>query len=360
MVAMTEFIGVVTEADVDNAFIRVNAALIEALAILGEFDAQGGWEIAGAGSPVSWLASRGHCTKQEAAVHVRNARLMRKHETVQDAANERSITPSHLTQLSHISKHRSQRFNADVEMLVGIAQRTQPEEFRTTAKYWGSLADDLLAPEERDEKNALDIAETFRGSWVVRGVFDPVRGAALNSMILEHSAPEGVDDDRTASERRADAFFTLLCRNEPIQPKVDVIVDVDTLVGLGRPLEEIRCELQGVGAIPRIVMERLACTPQIGRVLTRGQSEVLDLGRQVRIASSAQRRAVNARDRGCVWPYCKRPPAMCEVHHLVPWQHGGDSNVDNLALLCGHHHTRVHQGWKLHQCLDGTWDARAP
>ena len=360
MVAVTEFIGLVTEADVDNAFVRANAALTEALQMLGEFDAQGGWEIAGAGSAQSWLAGRGHCTRQEASVHVRNARLMRRHDAVGDAASNGTITPSHVSQLSRIAKHRSQRFDDDVEMLVGLAKDRQPEEFRAPVKYWGSLADDLLAPDERDEKNSLDIAETFSGSWVVRGVFDPVRGAAFNAMILEHSAPTGADDGRMATERRADALFTLLTRDEPIEARVDVIVDVDTFVGVDRPVEDIRCELRGVGAIHRVLLERLACTPHVGRVLTRGTSEVLDLGRQVRLATPAQRRAVIASDQGCVWPHCNRPPAMCEVHHLVPWQHGGESNLDNLALVCGRHHTRVHQGWKLSQLDDGTWDARAP
>ena len=57
MVAVTEFIGLVTEDDVDNAFVRANAALTEALQVLGEFDAQGGWEIAGAGSAESLHSS---------------------------------------------------------------------------------------------------------------------------------------------------------------------------------------------------------------------------------------------------------------------------------------------------------------
>ena len=36
------------------------------------------------------------------------------------------------------------------------------------------------------------------------------------------------------------------------------------------------------------------------------------------------------------------------------------TDLANLALLCGTHHTRVHQGWKLMQLHDGVWDARAP
>ena len=360
MVAVLHAHNVVTETDVDVAFARANAALTEALTVLGAFDAQGGWEIAGASSAVSWLAGRGHCTRSEAAVHVRNARLMRDHTEINEAINHGAITPSHTTQLSAIARHRSHKFNDDVADLVEIAGQMSPEAFRAPARYWRTLADDLLAPDERDEPNMVDLAETYNGTWVLHATFDAVRGAALHGLILERSAPTGLDDTRSASQRRADALFALVSGDEPVQVRVDVIVDVDTFIGTTRPVDEIRCELRGVGAIDRVLMERLACTPHIGRVLTRGRSEILNLGRQVRIATPAQRRAVITRDQGCVWPNCKRPPAMCEIHHRTPWQHGGHSNLDNLALLCGHHHTRVHQGWNLTTHPDGTWDARGP
>ena len=360
MVALVETCGVITETDVDAAFARANAALLEALTLLGEFDAQGGWEIAGAGSAVAWLVGRGHCTRTEASTHVRNARLARQHAEVGVAASSGDLTPSHLTQLSAVAKHRSRKFAEDVAGLVEIAERTTAEEFRTPMRYWRSLADDLLVPDARDERNMLDLAETYSGTWVMRGNLDPVRGAALHALILEHSAPTGVDDGRSAAERRADALFALITGDGPVEARVDVVVDIDTFVGVERPVADVRCELRGVGAIERVVMQRLACSPQVGRVLVRGKREVLDLGRQVRLATPAQRRAVIARDQGCVWPYCKRPPGMCEVHHLVSWQEGGESDLDNLALLCGTHHTRVHQGWKLMQLPGGVWDARAP
>jgi 5-methylcytosine-specific restriction endonuclease McrA len=259
-----------------------------------------------------------------------------------------------------MARHRSRKFDADLPTLLETATHVDPEGYRTIAAHWKLLADDLLAPDERDERNVLDLAESYGGSWVLRGVFDEVRGAALQRMLLERSAPTGADDLRSASERRADAFFELLTGGLPVQARLDVIVDVDTFVGGARPIEDIRCELAGQGAIERVVMERLACNAHVGRVLARGKHEVLELGRQVRLATPAQRRSVIARDQGCIWPHCKRPPSMCEVHHIVPWQHGGESNVDNLALLCGIHHTHVHKGWNLQRYQDGTWDAVPP
>jgi len=102
------------------------------------------------------------------------------------------------------------------------------------------------------------------------------------------------------------------------------------------------------------------CDAKIGRIVMQGTSEVLDLGRATRLASPAQRRAVLRRDEHCVWPGCDRPPPMCDVHHVIPWNHGGPTDLENLALVCGHHHRRIHHGWKLTHLRNGAWDVAPP
>ena len=48
-------------------------------------------------------------------------------------------------------------------------------------------------------------------------------------------------------------------------------------------------------------------------------SEVLDVGRQTNRWPVAIRRAITARDRGCVFPGCDRPPSWTDIHHCTPW-----------------------------------------
>ncbi|MGB6005139.1 MAG: HNH endonuclease [Ornithinimicrobium sp.] len=36
------------------------------------------------------------------------------------------------------------------------------------------------------------------------------------------------------------------------------------------------------------------------------------------------------------------PAPWCEAHHVIHWSRGGPSDIDNYALLCGRHHTLVH------------------
>jgi hypothetical protein len=93
---------------------------------------------------------------------------------------------------------------------------------------------------------------------------------------------------------------------------------------------------------------RLLCDAVEQAVLVDENRKVLYLGRSTRLASAAQRMALIARDRGCCVPGCTVPPAGCEAHHLVWWRHGGATDIDNLALVCGRHHTLIHTGeWVL-------------
>lgn len=51
-----------------------------------------------------------------------------------------------------------------------------------------------------------------------------------------------------------------------------------------------------------------------------------------------------ARDRGCAFPGCDRPPAYCQIHHIEHWAHHGETEIHNLVMLCGHHHRVIHHG----------------
>ena len=96
--------------------------------------------------------------------------------------------------------------------------------------------------------------------------------------------------------------------------------------------------------VPAPTALRWCCDAGISRVLTGPDSTPLDLGHTARLPNRAQRRALAARDRGCTFPGCDRPPGWTSAHHLVHWIHGGATDMENMALLCTFHHHRVHEG----------------
>jgi Domain of unknown function (DUF222) len=126
-----------------------------------------------------------------------------------------------------------------------------------------------------------------------------------------------------------------------------------------RGLEQVEgfARAQHGGPVHPATLALLACTGRLRRVLLDPHGAVLHLGRSARLASPAQRRALLARDGGCVVPGCLVPGEHCDVHHPLCWVDGGGTDITNLALLCPRHHTEVHDGgsWQIEMIRGVPW-----
>jgi hypothetical protein len=112
--------------------------------------------------------------------------------------------------------------------------------------------------------------------------------------------------------------------------------------------------------VPAETVRRLACDSALTRItgLAELEQEITHAARSI---PPATRRALVARDQHCVFPGCDRPAPWCDGHHLVHWADGGPTKLDNLGLVCGAHHRKVHEeGWKLRREKDGRWGATPP
>ena len=95
-------------------------------------------------------------------------------------------------------------------------------------------------------------------------------------------------------------------------------------------------------------IRRLACDAGIHRLIIAPDSTILDYGRQTRTVSDAQYDVLTIRDHGCRIPGCPVPPAGCDAHHSTHWANNGNTNLDDLILLCWYHHHWLHeQHWRL-------------
>ncbi len=207
------------------------------------------------------------------------------------------------------------------------------------------------------------MARTFDGAVAVQGVLDPDGGELLLTTLTALMPPPVPHDPRTPAHRRADALLDL-CRlaanHTPTaggeKPHVTVTIDWETLRGAGT------ATLGSGVPITAGTARRLACDATVIPAVLGSAGEPLDLGRAARLVSTAQRRALTLRDQGCRFPGCDRPPQWTGAHHLMPWAHGGPTDLDNLLLLCRRHHTAVHEGgWTLHlDTLTNTVTATRP
>lgn len=93
-------------------------------------------------------------------------------------------------------------------------------------------------------------------------------------------------------------------------------------------------------------LRMIACDAGVIPMVLNGAGTPLDVGRLKRTIPDGLRRAVAARDLGCAHPGCDRPPSWAEIHHIIPWQDGGMTRLDNLVMLCRPHHRLIHySGW---------------
>ncbi|WEK61734.1 MAG: DUF222 domain-containing protein [Candidatus Microbacterium colombiense] len=86
-----------------------------------------------------------------------------------------------------------------------------------------------------------------------------------------------------------------------------------------------------------------------------GDSEILDWGREKRLFTRSQRRALVERDGGCAM--CGLPPEMTKAHHIRWWKRDhGPTDLSNGVLLCETCHHRIHDnGWEIR--IDGAGTA---
>lgn len=93
-------------------------------------------------------------------------------------------------------------------------------------------------------------------------------------------------------------------------------------------------------------LRRLLCEANITPMVLNGQGQVLDVGRTQRTFSGPIRKALLARDRGCIMPGCTAPPEHCEGHHYKNggWAGGCGTSVGEGTLLCPLEHDDYHAG----------------
>lgn len=227
------------------------------------------------------------------------------------------------------------------------------------------------------------------GSLVISVRLAPADGAALIAAIDAAAAPApapvrhpvppsppgwreraeseypGKAVDRLAA-RRADALLSLVTTPAPHadddasgasrstvrRGQADVVVQVDVTAGAA--------SIVGGPEIATATAERLACDARAQVLLRDTRHNRLYLGRRRRLASPAQIAALTVRDAGrCRFAGCTQDRHL-HAHHVVHWLRAGRTDLDNLVLLCGFHHTLVHErGFGIRWTGDG-WESLRP
>jgi hypothetical protein len=330
------------------------AAWLEQVA---EFDRSEQWRAAGYYSAAAALADVCRMDKGVASAAVKLARKLEKLPLVADAFAEGAISERHASVIATAATpERMAEFSNLEPEFVDVARKCPPKELVAVVGYvtdaldgdGGAGAEDRMFQRRRYKQS-----RTLDQALAVDGFLDPESAGIHESALkIARDRDEREAESRTPAQRNADAV-TMIMRQwleltgadtpDHVRRNFVFVVDLEETPGIGPELIAVaRSERRRDGHLSEATLERIACDGNLSRVIMLGTSEVLDLGRTTRIASNAQFRALIARDRHCQAPGCKEPPTRCQAHHKWHWTRGGPTDLDNLELLCWHHHRQRH------------------
>ena len=273
------------------------------------------------------------------------------------------------------------------ELLREAAERLLPLAATTDA--------DELARLAREERNLIDvagIAEREKALHELRGLrmlrrdalgmrsvairLDPENEAIFAGVIDAATSPRLggprfvnpadvaaadalASDPRTTEQIALDTLIQLLelgAQADPDsvfarrQPAVRIIVTAEdleqcdeagTITGTGT-LEDSHEAVSGE------TVERNICGADIMAVLMGPGNTVFESTITMRLFNRRQRRAMAARDGGCMFPGCDRPVSWTEAHHINPWKSAKKTEAVDGILLCRHHYMLLHNnGWRI-------------
>ena len=299
---------------------------------------------------------------REAEKLVRRAEVLEQAPLFALALAEARITAAHVDVLANrlvgLEPEQRRMVLAHADELVAVAVRVTPDTFRRELKArvekWVVVDAEALFERQVRATSLRSWVDDVTKMWSFYGEFDPATGKELHTLLqgrvetmFRDTTPPLAPSDPVARQQHLAALALVdlvthgggSVRWESLAVfdlSVDEVVDVDW----GLPVE-----------IPPSVRDRLLRDSRLecvivanGRILHAPGK--LDEGRDKRVANRAQRRALRALYRCCAVPGCGVSFDRLRMHHVVWWDHGGLTNLDNLLPVCSKHHHAIHDhGW---------------
>ena len=230
--------------------------------------------------------------------------------------------------------------------------------------------DILVKREERALKESYFwIADRKDGTYKGEFVIPEAQGEMLKNCLEALNAPQVkraqdnpelavLDDKPTYGQQMSVAFMTLIehLPADRLPDTAGVGVTVTVNIELKSLIDGLKAGTLSTGCrVSASEVRRMACEQAILPMVFNGKPLPLDCGREQRLFNRAQRRAAERRDGGCSFPGCDRPPSWCVGHHARKrWAQGGPTDLDDIVLICAHHHRIVHaQDWEIWFADDG-------
>jgi HNH endonuclease len=302
--------------------------------IVREADDDGDWQAAGCSSSAQWLAQISG-SDHRTAVHItRTSSALRSLPALDQAMSTGALT---LDQVAAAAAYATPETDA---RLARIAVGKPPSDIALAARTIvpPTLADD----EELYRRRALGMTWTRgRRELCFSGRLPLEQGAAFEQAIWRMATQQRAIDKKNGSvlewsQSAADALVALAGQHEG---RNDGGIKRSATTLVVHVSDDAPPLLEGAGSLSPETAERLVCDARRLAITLTGRD--LLHSRVARCASYAQQRALHKRSGHCQYPGCTAAREL-EAHHVVPVERGGQTELQNLILLCPRHHKLLH------------------
>jgi len=336
------------DAEIGGLVRQMNIECYRMLVLVREFDDRFAWKKWAFKNCTEWLAWRSEISRSAAREKLRTAHALRSLPAISAAFAEGRLSYSKVRALTRVA-HRQ-----DEDLLVAYALSTTAENVEERCRQIRNVAPESVRHARRAwERRSLtmwrnDARGTMRftvevpieeGELIARALDCAV---AAGEVTMDMTPDVAIDKGAAWCAQQADALVAVMRSYldggqsgegaSTADHQVVVHVDAQALRGGA-----------GLADLPIDTVKRLLCDCSLVTVAEDANGNALDVGRKQRTLSTSLRRALYARDRHCTFPGCHRKRYL-DGHHMEHWINGGETNADNLTLLCTYHHRLLHEG----------------
>jgi hypothetical protein len=337
---------------------RMNTDCYQLLLLIRDFDDRLGWAKWSFASCAEWLAWRCGLTLSAAREKVRTAHALRNLPAISAAFADGRLSYSKVRALTRSARahdedpllaYALEATAAQVEERCRQIRNVAPESVDVARRAWeqrslavwrdparGTMRITVELPIEEGElitralDRAVEAGEVASGPEFASGrelAENGWRAHQADALVAVAKTYLGGDLGRANRARSAADHYQVVLHTDAKALRGGISVD-NSGARSDLKIETIR---------------RLTCDGSLVTVVEDEDGTPLDVGRKQRTVSPALKRALWARDRGCSFPGCHRAHYV-DAHHIRHWAEGGDTNLENLTLLCTHHHRLLHEG----------------
>jgi len=338
---------------------RINAATYELLVLVRQFDERTGWLKWGFENCADWLHWRCDLSMCTAREKVRVAHALKTLPAIASAFASGELSYSKIRPLTRVAR-------ADNEAaLVSFALKTTAARVEERCRELRCGTVDSIDEASRAHAcRSLRIHRDPRRGVMTFTVELPLETGTLLEKAIDRArdtiasdAPELVDDRWAAQQ--ADGLVTIA--NEYLSGDSEKAVGTtDNYLVTVHVDRSALATGDGRSSLPIESVKRLCCDGDTAVIVENEDGEPLSIGRKTRTVPTAIKRALKARDKGCVFPGC-RHRRFVDAHHVKHWSAGGETSLDNLMLLCSRHHRLVHEGgFRIERDYQDRWFFKRP